>query len=127
MEYQTAAQCQQAGVTLHMTPTDVWERQRSGPTYLPESYAADGFIHCTDGLETLLAVGNSFYQTDPRPYVVFVVDCAMLSSPLQYDDASGLFPHIYGPIQTAAIREVAVMDRSPDGEFLSMKLGADLA
>jgi uncharacterized protein (DUF952 family) len=51
-----------------------------------------------------------------------VIDPARLTAPLKWepsgDDLATLFPHIYGPIDRAAVQEVRAVRRAADGEFL---------
>jgi len=108
----------QAGVTYHLVPAAVWERQKHKPEYTPEAYVADGFIHCTDGLDQLLKVANAFYRSDDRPYVTLVLAVSEISSPIRYEDPDRLFPHIYGPLNTSAVRDELAVDRGSDGSFL---------
>lgn len=108
---------QPAGQTLHLVPEPVWEAHRDAPTYTPEAFAADGFIHCTDGEDNLLRVANTFYQNDPRPYLVLVLDVDRLRSPVRYDDPDRIYPHIYGPLNLDAVVAVRRAVRLADGSF----------
>lgn len=103
--------------TLHLTPAAVWEHQKNDETYTPERYASEGFIHCTDDEQRLIEVGNLFYQADPRPYYVLDVDLGANGERVIYEDPDRVFPHIYGPIHTAAVTRVRTVTRDPDGAF----------
>lgn len=116
-EYQDAQSCKDAGVTYHMAIADEWEQQRSGETYVPSAFAADGFIHCTNGLELLRWVGNSFYTEDGAPRVVLILDANAITSDLRYDDPDENFPHIYGPLNTSAVIGELAVRRGQDGAF----------
>src|SRR4051795_7339469 len=89
--------------TYHLVPREEYERSDSSAEYLPSAYAADGFIHLTDGADELAAVGNRYYQADPRPYVALVVDLAKVRAPVRYEDPRRVYPHIYGPLNRDAI------------------------
>lgn len=104
--------------TLHLTPVEVWKQQKDGESYLPEAFAQDGFIHCTDAESRLVEVANLFYQKDPRPYYVLDVDLGANGEKAIYEDPESAFPHIYGPIHTAAITRVRFVLRADDGTFL---------
>jgi uncharacterized protein (DUF952 family) len=106
--------------TLHLTPVEVWEAQRTGATYTPEAFAADGFIHCTDRDERLMTVANLFYQADPRPFLVLTVDLGAVTAQWLYEDAAEEFPHIYGPLETAAVVAVRSVRRDEAGRFLDI-------
>jgi uncharacterized protein (DUF952 family) len=104
-------------VTLHLCPAEVWEAQRNADAYLPEAYAQDGFIHCTDGDGELIAVGNRFYQADPREFVVLSVDLDANGSKWIYEDPDRIFPHIYGPIAPATVVGIRQVLRDGNGVF----------
>lgn len=116
--YRSPADARQAGVTYHLVPTTVWEDQKSRPNYTPEAYAADGFIHCTNGLDQLLKIANMFYVLDPRPFTTLVLAVSDISSPVRYDDPDSMFPHIYGPLNTSAVRNTLGVDRANNGTFI---------
>lgn len=119
--YRDSIESRNAGVTYHLVPESVWTRQRSGTEYLPDAFDNDGFIHCTNGLDQLVAVGNMFYLNDRRPFLVLALDVSRLTSEVRYDDPDQLFPHIYGPLNTDAVIDQATVERSPDGAFLSIR------
>jgi uncharacterized protein (DUF952 family) len=103
--------------TLHLVPEEVWaDRAAAGP-YLPDAYQADGFVHCTDGDDEMVAVANRFYRDDPRAFLVLTVDLERTGSPWRFDDPDSPYPHVYGPIDPASVLEVRRMVRSPDGSF----------
>ena len=106
--------------TLHLLPSETWSKARTLPEYVPEAFATDGFIHCTNGDDELVAVGNRYYRSDPRSFLVLTIAIDKLTSPVRYDDASRLFPHVYGPINRGAIVAARVVNRAADGAFLSI-------
>lgn len=106
------------GIAYHLTPRDVWEPQRELLEYVPQAYAADGFIHLTNGTDKLLWVANQFYATDPRDYIVLELAMAAITAPTRYDDPDEFFPHVYGPLNTDSVRGELKVRRSNTGEFL---------
>jgi uncharacterized protein (DUF952 family) len=106
--------------TLHLLPVEAWRKARDLPEYVPDAFAADGFVHCTNGDEELVAVGNRYYRDDARPFLALTVAIDKLTSPIRYDDANRVFPHIYGPINREAIVAARGVNRSADGSFLSI-------
>lgn len=106
----------------HLAPAQRWNSWPAERAYLPAEYEADGFIHCTAGDELMIAVANRFYRAAPGDFVLLVIDTERLQAPLRWDAvADGLapeFPHIYGPIDRAAIVEVRAVRRGADGAFL---------
>ena len=112
---------QRSGYALHLTPVESWERQRSGPTYVPEAFDDDGFVHTTVGAGPLLDVANAFYVSDARPYIALILDLSAIRAETRHDDASGLYPHIYGPINVDAVAGYLIARRGTDGKFLSFE------
>lgn len=108
------------GHTYHLTPTSVWENQSALGGYRPEAFEQEGFIHCTDGRENVLAVGNRYYRTDPRPYVVLVISTDRILAPTTYDDADRIYPHIDGELNRDAVIAVKPMLRGSDGTFTDL-------
>jgi uncharacterized protein (DUF952 family) len=106
--------------TYHLTPEPVWLAQAERSMYQPEAFAAEGFIHCTHGESNLLAVANSYYRGDPRPFVVLVVDLERAGVPVRYEDADRIFPHLHGPLNRAAVVAVRRAVRAADGSFVAI-------
>ncbi|MCA9832540.1 MAG: DUF952 domain-containing protein [Thermomicrobiales bacterium] len=117
LEFRDSAACKEAGITYHMALASEWEAQRGEHTYTPSAFAADGFIHCTNGLDLLEWVGNQFYTNSPDERTVLVVKTDAITSDVRYDDPDEHFPHIYGPINTAAVIGELKVIRGEDGAF----------
>jgi len=107
-------------VTYHLVPREVWDSQKFEASYLPEGFAHEGFIHCTDTLAELVAVGNRYYRDDPRPFQVLAIDCNLVTPPVVYEDSQQIFPHIYGRLDADAVLSVQAVVRDSDGTFLTM-------
>ena len=60
--------------TYHLVPADAWTAHDRAVAYAPPSLAAEGFIHCTDGAEAMVATANRHYRDDPRSFLVLTVD-----------------------------------------------------
>jgi uncharacterized protein (DUF952 family) len=103
--------------TLHMVPATFWAGRNPVASYLPAAYPADGFIHCTDGDQAMVATANRFYREDSQEFLVLTVDLDATGSPWQFDDAERRYPHIYGPIDPTAVLEIRRMVRDADGTF----------
>lgn len=106
--------------TYHLVPAEYWEGFRSRETYLPEPFDTDGFIHCAETIEEVIAVGNRYYQSDPRNYQLLEIDCAMVDAPIVYEDAGHVFPHIYGVLPVRAVHHVFEVERDGAGQFLKI-------
>lgn len=119
LRYAGSTECREKGVTYHLVPSEVWDRQSDARTYLPEGYDRDGFIHCTNGLDELVAVGNRYYKADERQFRVLILDLSKVESPVRYDDPDEVFPHIYGPLNTNSVVGLLLARRQEDGTFVS--------
>jgi uncharacterized protein (DUF952 family) len=106
----------------HLAPAARWHAWPADQPYLPAEYNADGFIHCTAGDALMIAVANRFYRATAGDFVLLVINPAQLTALLKWepssDDLAERFPHIYGPIDRAAVQEVRTVRRAVDGEFL---------
>jgi uncharacterized protein (DUF952 family) len=104
--------------TYHLIPAEAWAASDPGRAYAAASLAAEGFIHCTDGADEMVATANRHYRADPRPFLLLTVDLDASGSPWRIEDERGIYPHVYGPIERVAILRVVTAPRAPDGEFL---------
>ncbi|MCU1395219.1 MAG: hypothetical protein JWM34_3647 [Ilumatobacteraceae bacterium] len=115
---------------LHLMPRAEWERLVPEEPITNPSLENEGFIHCTDDETVLLAVANAFYRAVPGSFVVLDVEVADLTSACIWEapahipggdpDAVPLaeqFPHVYGPIDRAAVRRARDVLRADDGAF----------
>lgn len=109
--------------TLHLVPEAVWRAHDPARPYLPAAWERDGFIHCTDGDDELVAVANRFYTDDPRPYLVLTVDLERNGSPWRFDEPGDRYPHIYGPLDPAAVTDVRRVTRDRHGRFVAIVSG----
>lgn len=119
MFHRTAAESREAGITYHLVPAAVWEAV-DGEWYTPEAYDADGFIHCTNGTDEIIKVGNMFYTSDPRDFVLLELKVADIASEWRYDVEGEVYPHIYGPLNTSAVVGKLAIVRGEDGVFVSV-------
>ena len=104
----------------HLTPAAWYADGDPGAPYLPEAFDADGFIHCTDGLENVVATANRHCRADPRPYLLLRIDTRRVTAVIRYEDPAHIYPHIYGPLDRAAIIDATPMPRAEDGTFLPL-------
>ena len=106
--------------TFHLIPVAVWADADPGAALVRESLAVEGFIHCTDGPDALIATAERHYRADPRDFLALTIDLDALTSPWRYDDPGKPYPHIYGPIDRIAIIRVMPVGRAVDGRFLGL-------
>jgi uncharacterized protein (DUF952 family) len=108
-------------VLFHLVAGAYYRDCDSNAPYTPESFADEGFIHCTDGLDNVTAVGNRYYKDDLRMYIVLVIERVKVEAEIKYEDA-GIYPHIYGPLNRDAISDVLPIMRESDGSFVKPHL-----
>ncbi len=73
----------------------------------------EGFIHCSR-LDQVLGVLNFVYDDEPGPLTLLAIETDRLEAPWQLDDvpeAAGTYPHIYGPLNPAAVVDSAPLER----------------
>ncbi|MFF8995152.1 DUF952 domain-containing protein [Streptomyces sp. NPDC014983] len=99
---------------LHITERSLWEAARERGTYEVSTRGRTleqvGFIHLSTR-EQLPRVAAFLYggYDGPDELVVLVVDPALLGAPLRYEAAEPggeEFPHLYGPLEVAAVVDV---------------------
>jgi uncharacterized protein (DUF952 family) len=110
-------------VIYHMTTRTDWEGTPPAADFVADTLASEGFVHCTADPERLLQVANRFYRSTPGEWVILIVATAQLTAPLRWETADGhLFPHVYGPIDRAAIVNIVPFPRSGDAFVLPLQL-----
>lgn len=103
--------------TYHLVPAATWTASDPDGPYVAASLATEGFTHCTDGIDALIATANRHYRHDPRPFLALTIDLDAVRARWTVEDAAKIYPHVFGPIERAAILDVAPLARSEDGEF----------
>ena len=106
-------------IAYHLTPAAAWEAAPADAPFRAASLATDGFVHLTHGPADLVEVANAFYRTEPGEHLVLTVALDRLTIPWRYD-GDERYPHVYGPIDRAAILEVRPIGRRPDGSYLPL-------
>ncbi|MEV7280334.1 DUF952 domain-containing protein [Streptomyces sp. NPDC093111] len=100
---------------MHVVPLDAWSADPGLP-YAPPSLAAEGFVHCSPDGTAALAVADAHYRNAAGPLLVLVVDESLLSGEVRWEGSEDLlFPHVYGPIERAAVTELLEVRRDEDG------------
>jgi uncharacterized protein (DUF952 family) len=111
---------------FHLLPLASW---RSDPeaAYVPGTVGAEPFVHASPDEATMLAVANAFYRDAGEPLVVLALDEARLSAPVKWEAAdpspppgvppATLFPHVYGPLERAAVTGVRHLRTDVTGRF----------
>ncbi len=70
---------------LHLVTSADWESAPAGLPFIPRAYAADGFIHCTQGDALMLTVANRFYKTQPGDFLAVAIDETRVAAPVKWE------------------------------------------
>lgn len=116
-QYRDSGKSKQAGITYHLALRSEWDARKDGENYTPGAFEADGFIHCTNGLDLLTQIANLFYKDSPDERTILVLEMNNIESDVRYDDDNQQFPHIYGPLNPSAVVGELPVERGQDGTF----------
>ena len=108
-------------LTYHLALRADWESRSPTVDYAPLSLDREGFIHCTNGVDELVATANRHYREVPGDFLVLVLDRTRIKPIVRYDDPAQLYPHIHGPLNRDAIVRVVPLPRLADGHFPRMR------
>lgn len=103
---------------LHIIDRAEWETAVSQPPYRPASLASEGFIHCST-VAQVLKPANEMFQGQAN-LILLCIDPAKVNADIIYEDCyeSGVaFPHIYGPLDPAAVFNQIDFPPNADGSF----------
>ncbi|MCA9963146.1 MAG: DUF952 domain-containing protein [Anaerolineales bacterium] len=103
---------------LHIISRSAWETAVSHPPYHPPSLDSEGFIHCST-VAQVLTPANERYQGQ-QDLLLLCIDPEKVTPPLIYEDCyetGQQFPHIYGPLDPAAVVSVVDFPPNSDGSF----------
>ena len=98
----------------HLVWKSDWELLSKEGLYRPASLETEGFVHCTREPEKLIEVANLFFNEErTEPLMLLKIDQSKLGSEVKYEDpgVGHLFPHVYGPIETAAVMGTSMLER----------------
>ncbi len=87
----------------HLVKPDYWKLYENQKSYVPETFAEEGFIHLSTQSQ-VAGVLERYYQ-NVRPLVLLHLDETRFEAPLKFEPSTGgeLFPHLYGPLNQASI------------------------
>jgi len=101
----------------HIVSKSDWAAVEDSTHYRGDTLDTEGFIHCST-IEQVLDTANYLFK-GREDLLLLQIDPEKLKSPLKYEDGGDgrLFPHIYGPMEVAAVIAVAEFPPTPDGNF----------
>ncbi|MGW2048841.1 DUF952 domain-containing protein [Streptomyces sp. NPDC001858] len=113
----------------HVVPLADWAEREDRP-YAPASLAQEGFVHCSPDEATTLAVVDAFYRSAPRPLLALVLDVERLTARCEWEAADPapppgiaegtLFPHVFGPLDRAAVVRVLEVRWDAEGHAVGL-------
>ena len=115
---------------LHLASNDAWLAAVKMGAYHAEGLSTEGFIHCSTASQ-IVGVANTFYHGQ-RGLVLLVIDPEKLEAELKWEPPAEpeptharegeLFPHIYGPLNLDAVKNVIPFEPDEYGNFTLPKL-----
>ena len=105
------------GRIVHVTTPEAWRRGAETPFYEAESLASEGFIHNCRPAQLRGVLGRHF--AGHRALVLLVIDPSLFTSEVREEEAAigETFPHVYGPIDRAAVVSVLPIETDSTGRF----------
>jgi uncharacterized protein (DUF952 family) len=106
-------------VIYHFCTRAAWDDD--APTYVPESFVEDRFIHLSD--RGTVHIPATALHADSHDLLLLTVDPELVDAPLRWEpgDPNDLrapwFPHLYGPLPRKAVVRVDAYVPGPDGTF----------
>lgn len=103
---------------FHVGPLSLRGDLRGAQAYYPDRYEQEGFTHCSYRHQLPGVLDR--YFADAGRLIVLEIDRNKIVSKIIDESSTGaeeLFPHIYGPIEVAAITQMHDIVRGSDGRF----------
>jgi uncharacterized protein (DUF952 family) len=112
---------------LHITTREEWSKAQIKGEYTSPSLRTDGFIHCSTIGQTV-DTANLFFKGQ-KGLMLLCIDENKLESECKFEEAAGgianqhdprtdnLFPHVYGPINMAAVIQALPFNPNVKGFF----------
>lgn len=100
----------------HIATRTEWESQADEPTYAPDRYQEDGFIHCSEQHQLEAVASHHFRGRDDL--LILVLMPTKLEPETRYEQGGEeKFPHVYGPINKDAVSRTIEIRCNLDGLF----------
>jgi len=104
---------------LHIATQSAWRDAQQAGSYTGDTLTTDGFIHCALPKQ-VIAVANTLFH-GRKDLLLLHIDANRVQADIRYEDLydSGEdYPHIYGPLNLAAVIEVVAFVPGADGKFI---------
>ena len=107
----------------HIATAPDWAQARRDGEYRTStrgrSLRDEGFIHASTAAQ-VLPVANAFYRDEQQDLILLVLDAGRIGAEIRYEPVPAWtdpFPHIYGPLDVAAVVEAVPLERDAAGAF----------
>jgi uncharacterized protein (DUF952 family) len=107
----------------HIATAPDWDQARQDGEYRTStrgrSLSEEGFIHASTAAQ-VLPVANAVYLDEPQDLVLLVLDTSRIGAEIRREPVPGWadpFPHIYGPLDVAAVVQAVPLERHAPGTF----------
>ena len=90
---------------IHVTTEEAWQGAADSGSYFPPGFDAEGFIHCCHRSQLERVLDDHFAARDD--VLLLVLERSLIAADVRYERASNGddYPHIYGPIEPAAVTQ----------------------
>ena len=99
----------------HIVGQAEWEDATARGVYQPRSLTTEGFIHCST-VDQVAGVARALYA-DQEELLMLHLDVELIAPEIRYEGEPEAFPHIYGPLELAAVLHVQRYAAGDDGRF----------
>jgi len=103
---------------FHLVEPAEWSAASAVGVYRPASLSAEGFVHFSFA-DQVSGTANLLYR-DRAQLVVVEIESDLVDAELRIEDSSSSgteFPHVYGPIPTAAMVALHPLHRDASGDW----------
>jgi uncharacterized protein (DUF952 family) len=101
---------------VHLCPQPEWRAALQVGEYRPQSLSDEDFIHCSRPGQ-VVAVANLFFP-GASDLILLWIDPSLVSAEIRWEAVDNqVFPHIYGPLNTEAVRTAREFVADTDGIF----------
>jgi uncharacterized protein (DUF952 family) len=103
----------------HIALPPCWQAAIADGVYTPPGFAADGFIHCCTA-EQIAGVIDRYFRGEAN-LLVLSIDPQAVAAEIRWEDLTGsgvAYPHIYGPLDVAAVQAALPFSPEPDDVFM---------
>jgi release factor glutamine methyltransferase len=101
---------------IHICQRNQWLEAQERGVIISQSLNQNGFIHCSLPTQ-ILQVANRFFRGTPDLILLWIAP-EKVNSEIRWESTDGeLFPHVYGPIDLAAVISVTDLKPEFDGNY----------